>query len=164
MKEVKFKSLMYNGYYVDANILDKGIYNSNTPFLYDINETIETMILKAEKIQDHMGFHHISQSYFDNLKQCQLIDIFILNRDEYYKSDYEIRELIKTISSDLVHDLKNIQDKSVILYSDGNKITVEDLIDNIIKLTPLGIEHIKMWINTLNENSKNVNINVKKIT
>lgn len=77
MKETKFKTLMHCGIYVDVNLLEKGIYACSKPYLYNMDETIETMISKAEKIQDMMGKHYISDKYFENLKQCQMVHLFI---------------------------------------------------------------------------------------
>ena len=78
MKQTKFKVLMHWGFYTDANLLDKGIYTCEIPFIYSQNETIESMIKRAENIQDKMGSWHVSDEYFKNLKQCELIDIIIL--------------------------------------------------------------------------------------
>jgi len=77
MKETQFKALMHCGQYVDANQLERGIYTCSKPFLYDKHETIKTMIDTAIKVQDMMGKHHITEKYFDNLKQCQLTPILI---------------------------------------------------------------------------------------
>jgi len=77
MKETEFKTLMHSGAYIDANLLEKGIYACEKPFIYSKEETIETMIAKAEKIQHMIGKHHVSEKYFDNLKQCQLVPILI---------------------------------------------------------------------------------------
>ena len=75
--EEEFKTLMHCGMYVDANLLGKGIYNCSIPYLYNMGETIETMIAKAEKVQDVMGKHHVSDKYFESLKQCELVPITI---------------------------------------------------------------------------------------
>lgn len=77
MREIEFKTLMHCGQYVNANLLESGIYTCPSPFIYDKYETIETLISKAVKVQDIMGKHHISERYFDSLKQCQLVSITI---------------------------------------------------------------------------------------
>ena len=77
MKEEKFKALMHCGIYVDANLLDKGIYGCTKPFIYDKEATIETLIHQGQLMQDMAGKGFVSEKYFDNLKQCQLVDIFI---------------------------------------------------------------------------------------
>lgn len=83
MKETEFKTLMYCDMYVDVNLLEKGIYGSTKPFIYSKEETIESLDLKAEKIRDSMGVHHVSDTYFENLKQCQLVPITIqINHDQ----------------------------------------------------------------------------------
>ena len=87
MKETRFKTLMHCGMYVDANLLEKGIYSCSKPYLYNMDETIETMIAKAEKVQDMMGKHHISDKYFESLKQCQMVQLFVT---EAYVSENSI--------------------------------------------------------------------------
>lgn len=78
MKETKFKALMYCGNYIDANLLEKGIYACKKPFLYDLEESIGTLIEKGRKIQDLAGVWHISEEYFNNLEKCQLVEVFIV--------------------------------------------------------------------------------------
>lgn len=79
MKETNFKVLMHCGVYVDANMLVKGIYECTKPFIYDNDETIESMIETAEKLKDLFGSQYIiNERYFENLKQCQLIDVELL--------------------------------------------------------------------------------------
>jgi len=73
--------------YVDANLLEKGIYSCSKPYLYNMDETIETMIAKAEKVQDMMGKHHISDKYFESLKQCKMVQLFVT---EAYVSENSI--------------------------------------------------------------------------
>jgi hypothetical protein len=77
MKETEFKVLMHLGYYVNPNLLEKGIYISNKPFIYEMDETIETLIAKAEKVNDIMGKRHFSDSYFSSLKCCKLVRVKI---------------------------------------------------------------------------------------
>lgn len=70
MKETEFKALMYCGQYVDANLLDNGVYVCSKPFIYSKDETIETMIERGRMMKDMTGVSFISEKYFDNLKQC----------------------------------------------------------------------------------------------
>ncbi len=78
MNETRFKVLMYNGMYVDVNLLEKGIYTKSTPFLYSVDETIDTLLERAFKIQDMAGHHHVSAKYFENLRQCSMIEVEVL--------------------------------------------------------------------------------------
>jgi hypothetical protein len=78
MKETEFKALMHLGHYINPNLLEKGIYISKKPFLYEMDETIETLIAKAEKAKDIMGKHHVSEKYFESLKKCELVKIKII--------------------------------------------------------------------------------------
>lgn len=77
MKETEFKALMHCGQYVDANLLEKGIYTCSKPFIYPKDETIKTMIERGRMMKDTTGASFISEKYFDNLKQCQLVSILI---------------------------------------------------------------------------------------
>lgn len=79
MIKTKFKVLMHYGTYVDANMLVKGIYECTKPFIYHNDETIESMIETAEKLKDLVGSQYIvNEKYFENLKQCQLVDVELL--------------------------------------------------------------------------------------
>ncbi len=82
MKQTKFKTLTYCGYYVDVNQLGKGIYCSSKPYLYNMDDTIETLIKRAETIRDMSGQNFISDSYFINLNQCQMTEILITTEIE----------------------------------------------------------------------------------
>ena len=77
MKETEFKALMHCGQYVDANLLEKGIYACSKPFIYSKDETIETIIERGRMMKDMTGASFISEKYFDSLKQCQLVPILI---------------------------------------------------------------------------------------
>ena len=77
MKETEFKTLMHCGMYVDVNLLGKGIYTTDKPYLYNKYKTVESLIQDAEKIQEMMGSWHISEKYFESLKQCELITVNI---------------------------------------------------------------------------------------
>jgi hypothetical protein len=77
MKETKFKTLMHCGEYVDANLLEKGIYTSNKPYIYSQNETIENLIEKGKQMIDITGNCFISDNYFQNLNECKLVDVLI---------------------------------------------------------------------------------------
>ncbi len=77
MKKTEFKALMHCGQYVDANLLENGIYACSKPFIYSKDETIETMIERGRMMKDMTGASFISEKYFDSLKQCQLVLILI---------------------------------------------------------------------------------------
>lgn len=77
MKETEFKALIHCGQYVDANLLEKGIYTCSKPFIYTKNETIENMIRRGRMMKDMTGESFISEKYFDNLLKCELVSILI---------------------------------------------------------------------------------------
>jgi hypothetical protein len=76
-KETKFKTLSHCGMYVDANLLEKGIYSCSKPYLYKMDETIETIIERGRMMKDMTGASFITERYFDNLKQCQMVELLI---------------------------------------------------------------------------------------
>lgn len=82
MNETKFKVLTYLGQFVDENMLQKGIYTTSLPNLKSNNVTIEGMIQQGEMMKDMAGNLFISQSYFDNLKQCKLLDFTLVAQAE----------------------------------------------------------------------------------
>lgn len=49
MKETEFKALMHCGQYVDANLLEKGIYTCSKPFICDVCDCEHDMNYKCEK-------------------------------------------------------------------------------------------------------------------
>lgn len=77
MIETQFKALMHNGRYVDVSLLEKGIYNRVVPVIYDNNETIDSLIERGRIMKDKFGSCLIEESYFENLRQCELIPIVI---------------------------------------------------------------------------------------
>lgn len=75
--ETKFKTLVHNGEYVDPNMLDDGIYVSEKPFLYSKDDTLEKLIKRGRGIGDFIDIYYVSEDYFKNLEQCQLIGVTI---------------------------------------------------------------------------------------
>jgi len=77
MRELEFKILMHDNHYVDANLLEKGIYTCYKPFIYSKDETIEKMVERGQMLKDITGICYIPDKYFDMLKQCQLVSVLI---------------------------------------------------------------------------------------
>lgn len=77
MIETKFKVLMHCGIYVDANLLEKGIYETSKPTLYSY-ETIEDLIEKWQEFQKLFGGDFPNKKVLKSLKQCQLVDVELL--------------------------------------------------------------------------------------
>lgn len=73
-----FKILMHCGVYVDSNLLEKGIYSTQKPNLYSKEETIESLIEGGRIMKDMTDTQFISERYFENLKQCQLVNVSLL--------------------------------------------------------------------------------------
>lgn len=78
MNETMFKILMHSGIYVDSNLLEKGIYATCKPILYSKNETIELMIERGKRMKDMTGANFMSEKYFENLRQCELVNVSLL--------------------------------------------------------------------------------------
>ena len=72
-----FKALTFLGKYVDANMLEKGIYSCEKPYIYNRNETIETLIERGRNIKDITGNTMVSERYFENLSQCKLVEVSV---------------------------------------------------------------------------------------
>jgi hypothetical protein len=77
MLETEFKALMHCGMYVDANLLQKGIYTCDKPFIYSKDETIETMVERGKLMKDMTGASFMGDKYFESLQQCELVKIFV---------------------------------------------------------------------------------------
>lgn len=91
MKETNFKVLMYMDKYVDANLLYTGIYWRTVPNLYPKDDTIETLIERGRAIKDMDGNSLITEEYIQNLKECQLVPIVIMEANSILPSiDYII--------------------------------------------------------------------------
>ena len=63
--------------YVDATLLQKGVYTCDKPFIYSKDETIESMIERGKQMKDITGASFITDKYFESLQQCELVKIFV---------------------------------------------------------------------------------------
>lgn len=77
MLKKEFKTLMHINVYADYNNLHKGIYSYEKPFIFDKDQTIESLINQAKMIKDMTGATFITEEYIINLKRCKLVDIVI---------------------------------------------------------------------------------------
>lgn len=77
MSETEFKALLHCGMYVDATLLQKGVYTCDKPFIYSKDETIESMIERGKQMKDITGASFITDKYFESLQQCELVKIFV---------------------------------------------------------------------------------------
>jgi hypothetical protein len=80
--ETNFKVLTYANQYMNANRLHEGLYACSVPFLYDKEITIDYLLKQAEDIRDKMGVWHITDKYFEMLKQCKLLDFTLVAQAE----------------------------------------------------------------------------------
>lgn len=94
MQETEFKALTYSGQYVDANMLHKGIYQSEKPFIYPKDYTIETMAAVAEKVYKLTEAAFITDGYLLNLNRCDLTPIIVLDA-KVFESDMEDCSTVK---------------------------------------------------------------------
>jgi hypothetical protein len=78
MNQTKFKTLMHCGHYVDVNLLEQGIYTTTKPYLYNCPETIEDLIEKGRQMKFMTGVAFLSESYFENISKCKLVDVQIV--------------------------------------------------------------------------------------
>jgi len=75
----KCKTLMHCGIHIDDALLNSGLYLSAIPRLYPMTTTIESMVESAEKVRQML---HLSDKYFENLKQCELVEVSILTDEQ----------------------------------------------------------------------------------
>lgn len=66
---------MYDGYFVNSDLLCNGIYLTYIPNIRDKNTTIESMVNQALSINEHADYEIINKAYFDNLKKCELVEV-----------------------------------------------------------------------------------------
>ncbi len=77
VKDARYKTLMYAGNYIDTSRLYHGIYSAITPHLYPQDKTIENLIEDGRELQKTIGKANIPDTYFENLKQCELVEVRI---------------------------------------------------------------------------------------
>ena len=92
MNETHFKTLMHLGIYVDSNMLQSGIYQITKPYIYSKDTTIDMLEQHGRNLKDMIGNQVISESYFENLKQCELVDITVCVGKVY--TEDEVSELL----------------------------------------------------------------------
>lgn len=73
----KVLALMNMGFFVDAALLNKGIYYTSVPCLYKDGRTIKSLVDAGKTMKDMLGHSTVSDEYFDNLKQCELVEVEI---------------------------------------------------------------------------------------
>ena len=78
MKALQFKTLMYGNIFVDLGMLEKGIYGRDIPSIFEAKETMETLTNRFLAMKDYTGKCFLSETYFENLKECELVDIEII--------------------------------------------------------------------------------------
>jgi hypothetical protein len=82
MDEINFKILTYLGHFVNEGLLEKGIYMTNLPSLKSKDTTIEIMVKQVEIMRDMTGGKFMSDTYFENLKQCTLLEFKLVAQAE----------------------------------------------------------------------------------
>lgn len=92
MNETHFKTLMHLGAFVNENLLQSGIYQIIKPYIYSKDTTIDILEQQGREFKDMLGNQVISENYFENLKQCELVDITI-SIGKVYTED-EVSELL----------------------------------------------------------------------
>ena len=87
MNETHFKTLMHLGTFVDVNMLHSGIYQITKPYIYSKDTTIDILEQQGREFKDMLGNQVISERYFENLKQCELVDITVCVGKVYTEDD-----------------------------------------------------------------------------
>lgn len=79
MKFIKYQALMHGDQFVNANMLDEGIYGAPRPHLFREEETIQSLIETAKGLKDATGACFLPDSYFENLAKCTVKPYFLVN-------------------------------------------------------------------------------------
>ena len=112
-ENTKFKVLMYGNIYVDMNLLDTGIYETNRPTLYFENTTIETIISGIKEVEMFTEIKW-SDTYFENLKKCKLVPITITFDETVEEKESDIVIIDKsnedTLSKNYEPTIKHFKD------------------------------------------------------
>jgi hypothetical protein len=75
--EEEFKVLMYGSIFVDINLLNKGIYRTRNPFLYDKDMTLEDLKNRAINMKDLSRGAFYEDPFLKNLMQCELVKVIL---------------------------------------------------------------------------------------
>lgn len=129
MQEIKFKVLMSLGQYVDTNLLEKGVYPTNKPNLFEFNETLLSIKERALFLQDKMGNGFLPESYFTNLEQCQLVDFFLVEKPYIDVIENSLNSYWNEANKQLseVKDLGDIEKSQLRLATTKSKATLQHL-------------------------------------
>lgn len=76
--EMVYKTLTFNGIFVDDIMLGKGIYEVQIPRLLSSDTTIEQMIDKSNRLVDLTGSLMFGKEYVANLKKCKLVTLKLI--------------------------------------------------------------------------------------
>lgn len=70
-----FLVLVHGQTFVDYNMLPKGIYGTCVPKLFTKDTTIDLLEKQGKMSKDLSGNYFLPESFFENLKKCQLVDM-----------------------------------------------------------------------------------------
>lgn len=79
MKFIKYQALMHGEQFVNANMLDDGIYGTPRPNLFREEETIQSLTETAKGLKDATGECFLPDIYFENLAKCTLKPYFLVD-------------------------------------------------------------------------------------
>jgi hypothetical protein len=78
MNNNEYLTLVYCGRYIDVNLLERGIYFSKRPFIYEKGTTIDMLCDKYLEMVGSLGMVFDVDSYINNLRSCELVRIGIV--------------------------------------------------------------------------------------
>lgn len=70
----KYKTLIHNDKFVDFNLLEKGIYSSEIPDLFDLETTIEYLY---KEIKESNHIFRCNNNFFTNLRMCKMVEVTV---------------------------------------------------------------------------------------
>lgn len=75
----KFKILTYCGQFMDVDMLEKGLYATTTPKLFDYDKTIEIIINEWQNLSERFGLDFTR--CIENIKKCELTSYELVELD-----------------------------------------------------------------------------------
>jgi len=80
METKTFKVLKFGRIYVDENLLSKGIYETNRPYIRSEDATIENIIITTRVALKFLNPLCDLSSYIENIRQCELVEVELVEK------------------------------------------------------------------------------------
>lgn len=71
----KYKALVFNGKFANPKLLQNAIFDSDIPYLFPENMTIEALAEERKNTNRLVGYKAYTETYISQLLKCGLIDV-----------------------------------------------------------------------------------------